>query len=78
MSPTLTSDALVPLAAVPSLLPPNMPPPSAQTVHRWATSGACGLRLDAVRRGGRWFTSPKAVEEFLAALNDHAPAPAAC
>lgn len=44
------------------------------TVGRWITFGVLGptgkrVRLHANRIGGRWFTTPTALEAFAAALN---------
>ena len=34
------------------------------TLHRWRSSGINGQRLDAVRIGGRWFSSMAAVSRL--------------
>ena len=35
------------------------------TLHRWASSGASGVRLETVRIGGVRFTSKEALERFI-------------
>jgi hypothetical protein len=76
MPPSLINEPLVLLSRAAQFMPPGMPPPDAATVYRWAHRGARGVRLAAVRRGGRWFTSARAVREFLAETSGEA-APAA-
>ncbi|UUO08096.1 DUF1580 domain-containing protein [Blastopirellula sp. J2-11] len=41
-----------------------------ETVRRHAQIGVNGLKLEAVRVGGRFFTSQGAVERFNQALNE--------
>ena len=50
-------------------------PPSRNTKHihrttliRWITQGLNGIRLEAVRVGGRWITSVEAIQRFSDAL----------
>lgn len=38
------------------------------TVRRWVVDGFKGARLDAVNRGGSWFTSRRACTAFLRRL----------
>jgi Protein of unknown function (DUF1580) len=38
------------------------------TVIRWRTRGVGGVRLEAVRLGGRWVTSREALARFTAAV----------
>ncbi len=48
------------------------------TLNRWRDRGVAGVRLEAVRVGGRWMTSWQAVDRFVTALNaarPSAPAP---
>lgn len=40
------------------------------TVWRWASKGTKGVRLEALRLGGRWLTSAEALERFGVALAD--------
>lgn len=69
MTSALLNEPLVPLLAVPELLPRNMPAPAPTTVLRWVVTGIGGTKLAAVKRGGRWFTTRAALREFMAALN---------
>jgi len=39
--------------------------PHINTVRRWILKGTRGKRLDAKQVGGRWFTTPEAVQEFM-------------
>lgn len=39
--------------------------PHINTIRRWILQGARGRKLDAKQVGGRWFTTPEAVQEFL-------------
>jgi hypothetical protein len=43
---------------------------ASSTPLRWITRGCRGVRLEAFRRGGRWFTSREALERFFARLNE--------
>jgi hypothetical protein len=47
---------------------PNRPHRS--TVVRWATRGLRGLRLQTKKIGGRRYTTPAWIEEFVAATGD--------
>ena len=44
-------------------------PPSPSTVWRWRTLGVCvggqRIRRECVRIGGRWYTTKKALDEFI-------------
>jgi hypothetical protein len=40
------------------------------TVHRWITTGIRGVKLEAVRIGGTWFTSIQAVQRFADRLTE--------
>ena len=40
-----------------------------QTVRRWMHYGVAGVRLDAVRIGLGWYTTPEALATFLAHLD---------
>jgi hypothetical protein len=46
------------------------------TLRRWIHKGVRGVRLEAVRLGGRWMTSYEAVERFMAALTNTVESPA--
>jgi Protein of unknown function (DUF1580) len=45
------------------------------TVFRWATSGVRGRKLEAIRVGGRFFTSCEKLREFLAVGDDSTTRP---
>lgn len=45
------------------------PRPHRATMLRWAIKGVKGTRLRAERLGGRWYTTPEAVEDFLRLVN---------
>lgn len=40
----------------------------ASTFIRWITKGSRGVRLEAIRLGGRWFSSRAALQRFAQAL----------
>jgi hypothetical protein len=42
------------------------------TIVRWILHGVRGVRLEAVRVGGRWVTTHEAIERFSAALRNWA------
>ena len=44
--------------------------PHVATLHRWRTRGVRGVRLEAVRVGGRWHTSQAAIERFIIATTN--------
>lgn len=53
----------------------TLPPIEGRRVHpstiwRWASRGTKGVRLEALRLGGRWVTSVEALERFGRALAD--------
>jgi hypothetical protein len=39
------------------------------SVHRYRLRGIGGVRLEAVKLGGRWYTSEQAIDRFVAQLN---------
>jgi hypothetical protein len=39
------------------------------TPHRWRSHGLRGVRLEAIRVGGRWHTSLQSVQRFFDALS---------
>ena len=66
------------LAQASKLFPPYRPGRGthAATLTRWIQRGVRGLdgqlhKLDAVRCGSRWITTPGAVERFLASQQQH-------
>lgn len=65
---TLTQAArLVPLTRL------DRPAP-VRTILRWVRHGVRGVRLEAVRIGGRWVTTPEALERFTSTLTDRGDA----
>lgn len=44
----------------------GVPPQNASTYVRWCTRGVRGVRLEAVRMGGVWYTTTAAVVRFIA------------
>jgi hypothetical protein len=67
-TPATTFRDLVPISQVRKLLPANANgrDVSPRTVARWVHRGVAGRRLEAVRRGGRLYVAPEALEAFLA------------
>jgi hypothetical protein len=50
-------------------------PAHVSTIYRWAQKGQDGVRLEAVRLGGRWVTSAEAIQRFVEAVTEaYAPA----
>jgi hypothetical protein len=45
------------------------------TPHRWRTQGLRGVRLEAIKVGGRWCTSLQALERFFDVLSRGAGLP---
>jgi len=37
---------------------------------RWAIKGVKGMRLRAERLGGRWYTTPEAIEDFVRQVSE--------
>lgn len=66
----LQSEDLIPLRAAARELPSGRPGKSvhAATVFRWIAKGTRGVRLEACRVGGTWYTSREALRRFSAAL----------
>ncbi len=56
------SSPLLSLREVANSLPSR---PHVNSVRRWILEGSRGRKLSAKLIGGRWFTSPEALEEFL-------------
>ena len=63
----MTARDLVPLAAAAGWIPHAVEPdpPSPARLARWVETGDRGVRLRAVRVGGKWFTCRAWVEAFL-------------
>jgi hypothetical protein len=68
----LTAETLLPLSRAARVLPPSRrgKPVNVSTLFRWVTKGAKGVRLEAVRLGGQWFTSAEALRRFAARLTE--------
>lgn len=48
------------------------------TVHRWATRGLQGVKLETIRFGGTLCTSIEAIQRFCDTLSDPEPPPIPC
>lgn len=70
----LTTESLISLPEVLQLLPPGRrgKRPHLSTVVRWIARGTQGVRLEAIRLGGRWVTSREALQRWAERLT---PAP---
>jgi hypothetical protein len=66
----LKAETPLSLAQAARLVPPTRldKPVHVSTIVRWILHGVRGVRLGAVRIGGRWVTSREALERFSAAL----------
>lgn len=47
--------------------------PHVSTFHRWSKIGVRGVRLEAIRLGGRWVTSVEALHRFADKLTTGGP-----
>lgn len=56
-------DSLIPIKKAPKHIPTN---PSLATVYRWFQKGCRGVILQTVLIGGRRFTKPAWIDEFIA------------
>ena len=45
--------------------PSNGRPLHVSTLNRWRDAGIAGIKLEAIRLGGRWATSLEAVDRFI-------------
>jgi hypothetical protein len=63
----IRSETMLPLRAAAATFPGGKRHVS--TVHRYRLDGVAGVRLEALKVGGRWYTSAEAIERFVAALN---------
>lgn len=69
MTTTDTTPRFISFAAAAKLVPgPRRLSPS--TVYRWHSRGVGGVKLEAVRVAGRFYTTKEAIERFLAACNE--------
>jgi hypothetical protein len=66
----LKTESPLSLAQAARIIPPTRldKPVHVSTVVRWILHGVRGVRLEAVRIGGRWITSQESLERFSAAL----------
>jgi hypothetical protein len=62
----LRTENLISLVQAARLIPPgrNGKATHISTLMRWINPGARGVRLEAVRLGGRWLTSAAALQRF--------------
>lgn len=59
-------DPLIPLANVAAKFPaPSGKRRSMSSLIRWVKKGVDGVRLEAVRVGGSWYTTEEAVNRFI-------------
>jgi hypothetical protein len=66
------TDSLFPLSKGP---PDVHPPPSPATLWRWALRGVRGHKLATIVIGGRRYSSRRAFDDFIRALNGPAVTP---
>ena len=66
MDNDLSFDGLMPLAEAARTIPGQ---PHLATVYRWVRHGVGDVRLEAVKVGGRLFTSQEAVDRFIRATS---------
>jgi hypothetical protein len=72
----LLKETLLPLHDVAGLVPPGRGRRThVSTVHRWVQRGVGGVRLEAIRVGGRWLSSREALGRFVAALTARTTVP---
>ncbi len=65
----------LPITEVPKILPRRRGKKIAHsTIWRWIAKGVRGVRLEAWRLGGTYYTSPQALEHFAKALAALEPA----
>ena len=66
----ISTERLITFTAAARVRPPSRAgrPTHVATVHRWRLRGLRGVRLEAVRLGGVWYTSYEALQRFAARL----------
>jgi hypothetical protein len=66
----MQAESLITISQAARLVPPGRQgkPTHVATIHRWINQGVRGVRLDAIRLGGRWLTSREALQRFAQAL----------
>jgi hypothetical protein len=71
-----TTSVLIPLSSVRKYcLRTRDRPIHPATLHRWRLHGVRGVKLDAVKLGGRWYTTEQAVQRFVAVLSGSGVSP---
>jgi hypothetical protein len=75
MPSDLFTEGLVPLRDAAHLLGGRRV--HASSLHRWRNRGVRGIKLEAVRVGGTWCTSPAAMRRFVSRLSGPDPMPPA-
>lgn len=60
--PDIFSEDLLAIADAAKELPER---PHCSTMQRWHKRGIRGVKLEAIRIGGRWFTSRQALQRFV-------------
>jgi hypothetical protein len=70
----IASETLLSLPEAARLVPPGRynKRPTLSTMLRWIQHGVGGVRLEAIRLGGRWVTSLQAMQRFSDALTEEA------
>ena len=66
----LIDETMVTLTQATKMVPSRRPgkAPEVSTLHRWATRGLRGVRLETIKVGGARMTSREALERFFQAL----------
>ena len=66
----ISKEPLITLNEAARSLPGGRPgrPLNLSTVFRWVTEGTRGVKLEAVRLGGRWYTTEEALQRFAERL----------
>lgn len=67
----IRAETLIPIGDVPHYLPRSKAgrKVSLATVHRWRQRGVQGRRLEAIKVGGRWYTSAEALQRYIDRLS---------
>jgi hypothetical protein len=68
----LNAETIISLAEAARRVPSNHrgKPPHLSTLIRWIQTGSRGIRLEALRVGGRWVTSVEALQRFAERLTE--------
>ncbi|HLN27616.1 MAG TPA: DUF1580 domain-containing protein [Gemmataceae bacterium] len=66
----INTETLLPLAKAAKRIPPARDGKRchASTILRWILKGSAGVKLEAIRLGGRWLTSVEALQRFAEQL----------